>query len=105
MALSVDDEPKPPVAEEERQTVASRILVEPTLATSRDVSAPQESRNDRRLEAEPRRHDRCVDNHVFVLKMGRGGARRPTPIRVAAGSGRLPGYHMPLRHVGTEVAG
>lgn len=91
MALAVEDEPKPPVAEEECQRVASRILVEPTLATSRDVSAPQESWNDRRLESEPRRDDRCVDHHVSVLKMGRGGARMLTPIRVAAGSGRLPG--------------
>ena len=74
VAFFVDDETKALVLMKERHPIASRVLIDTTLAENRDLSFAHPNLNEGGLDIEPLSDDSCIDveGAFFKLHYGHG---------------------------------
>ena len=74
VAFFVDNETKAPVLMKERHPIASRVLINSTLADNRDLSFAHPNLNERGLDIEPLSDVGCIDAEgaLFKLHYGHG---------------------------------
>jgi hypothetical protein len=69
IARFVDNEAETSVLIKERQPIASRVLIESTLAENRDLSLAHPNRNKGRLDIKPTSDDGCIDAEGALFKL------------------------------------
>ena len=74
VAFFVDNETKAPVLMKESHPIASRVLIDTTLAENRDLSFAHPNLNEGGLDIEPLSDDSCIEakGALFKLKYGHG---------------------------------
>src|SRR6202167_6340492 len=74
VAFFVDNEAEAPVLMKERHPIASRVLIDTTLAENRDFSFAHPNLNEGGLDVEPSSDDGCIDAEraLFTLHYGHG---------------------------------
>ena len=74
VAFFVDNETKAPVLMKKRHPIASRVLIDTTLAQNRDLSFAHPNLNEGGLDIEPLSDDGCIDAEgaLFKLHYGHG---------------------------------
>jgi len=77
----IDNEAESPILIKERQSIASRVLIESTLAESRDLSLAHPNRNEGGLDIEPTSDDSCIDAESSLFKLHYGHGLRLYPPR------------------------
>jgi hypothetical protein len=86
VALFVDNEAEAPVLMKERHPIASRVLIDTTLAENRDLSFAHPNLNEAGLEIETVSDDSCIDAEGALFKLHYGHGLRfasKTPPRLA----------------------
>jgi hypothetical protein len=86
IARFVDNETKAPVLIKERQSIASRVLIESALAESRDLSLAHPNRNEAWVDIEPTSDDSCIDAQGALFKLHYGHGLRLYPPRILSGN-------------------
>ena len=74
--FSVDNEAESPVLIKERQPIASRVLINSTLAQNRDLSLAHANLNEGGLDIEPSSDDTGIDAESALSKLHYGHSLR-----------------------------
>jgi hypothetical protein len=74
--FSVDNEAESPVLIKERQPIASRVLIDSTLAQNRDLSLAHANLNEGGLDIEPSSDDTGIDAESALSKLHYGHSLR-----------------------------
>jgi len=81
ISFFIDNEAESPILIKERQSIASRVLIESTLAENRDLSLAHPNRNEGGVDIEPTSDDSCIDAEGALFKLHYGHGLRLYPPR------------------------